>query len=103
MSDVSITLTVPQKTAALLQQAPAELQRDVALLIDAFLSDPKTLDRSRYAERTLRTRAALADEAKARGLTPEVLESLLEGTEAVFPEVSFEVCRDPKDDQFLEL
>ncbi len=72
MSSSTITLPIDEDTANLYAKAPAEVQKKVQLLLSLWLRElvlsPRSL-RSIMDE--------ISEKAQQRGLTPEILESLL--------------------------
>ena len=71
---VEITIQLSQHLAERYQEAPVELQKKAQLLLDIFLNELESSPRSLSA-----IMDEISENAQKRGLTPDILATLLEG------------------------
>ena len=69
-----ITIQLSQRLAERYQEAPVELQKKAQLLLDIFLNELESSPRSLSA-----IMDEISENAQKRGLTPDILATLLEG------------------------
>ena len=69
-----ITIQLSQRLAERYQEAPVELQKKAQLLLDIFLNELESSPRSLTV-----IMDEISENAQKRGLTPAILETLLEG------------------------
>jgi uncharacterized protein YtpQ (UPF0354 family) len=71
-----ITIKVPQIIAEAYNQADEEKKQEIINRITFFLQ-PATIDKKTAIAQLRQTMAEIGKEAQARGLTPEILEEIL--------------------------
>jgi hypothetical protein len=68
----TITIPVDRKAAQLYREASDEQRLKIQVLLNFFLEQPRP-----SADALLQRMDAMSDQAEARGLTPEILEAML--------------------------
>ncbi len=77
METVEITIKVDANIAAIFKRATPERQKEISNLIGCLLKEPTDEEKAKAIEALEQTANQAGQEAKAKGLTPEILEEII--------------------------